>query len=195
MAKPSPIFKRFWMAYGGAGALLRSPYLYAALLIAPLCWGTWSAPNWWDTVISVLPNLLGFTLGGFAIFVSFGDARFIASLAAEADDTAQPSVYREFCATFVHFILVQVVALILAIVTKGMWFHASFPDYIAKALPIANMVWGGLCYGVFLYALTSVVAIALHVFRISTMYEQHQRIVPPEHPSCPCCTEQEAPKT
>jgi hypothetical protein len=146
-------------------------------------------------VISVLPNLLGFTLGGFAIFVSFGDARFIASLAAEADDTAQPSVYREFCATFVHFILVQVVALILAIVTKGMWFHASFPDYIAKALPIANMVWGGLCYGVFLYALTSVIAIALHVFRISTMYEQHQRIAPPEHPSCPCCIEQKASKT
>ena len=195
MAKPSPIFKRFWMAYGGAGALLRSPYLYVALLIAPLCWGTWSAPNWWDTVISVLPNLLGFTLGGFAIFVSFGDARFIASLAAEEEDPAQPTVYRELCATFVHFILVQVTALILAIVTKGMWFPASFPDYIAKALPIANMAWGAFCYCVFLYALTSVVAIALHVFRISTMYELHQRMVPSDDPSCPCCTKQKATKS
>ena len=183
------------MAYGGAGALLRSPYLYVALLIAPLCWGTWSAPNWWDTVISVLPNLLGFTLGGFAIFVSFGDARFIASLAAEEEDPAQPTVYRELCATFVHFILVQVAALILAIVTKGMWFHASLPDYIAKAIPIANMAWGAFCYGVFLYALTSVVAIALHVFRISTMYELHQHVAPPDDPGCSCCTKQEATKS
>ncbi|MDH6593345.1 hypothetical protein M2165_003234 [Variovorax sp. TBS-050B] len=195
MAKPSPIFKRFWVAYGGSGALLRSPYLYVALLIAPLCWGTWSAPNWWDTVISVLPNLLGFTLGGFAIFVSFGDARFIASLAAEEENAVRPTVYRELCATFVHFILVQVAALVLAIVTKGMWFQANLPDYIASALPIANLAWGAFCYAVFLYALTSIVAIALHVFRISTMYELYQRMAAPDEPGCSCRIEQEATKS
>ena len=195
MAKPSLIIKRFWMAYGGAKALLCSPYLYAALMLAPLCWGTWSEPNWWDTVISVLPNLIGFTLGGFAILVSFGDARFIASLAAEEEDPAQPTVYRELCATFVHFILVQVGALILAIVTKGMRFHVSLPDFVVIVLPIANLAWGAFCYGIFLYALTSVVAIAFHVFRISTMYELHQRVALTDDSGCPCCSKQAATKS
>jgi hypothetical protein len=195
LAKPSPIFKRFWDAYGGFGALFRSPYLYLALIISPFCWGSWSTANWWETVIGVLPNLLGFTLGGFAIFVAFGDARFIASLAAEEDDPSRPTVYRELCATFVHFILVQVVALVLAIVTKGMWFTADLPEYLANALSIGNMAWGAFCYIVFLYALTSVVAIALHVFRISTMYELHQHTSRPDEPSDPCHSKQEATKS
>ena len=174
MTTSEPLFWRFWTAYGGTRALVRSPYLHIALVLVPLTWGTWSAAGWWDTVIGVLPNLLGFTLGGFAIFIAFGDARFIASLAAPEDDPNQPTVYRELCATFVHLILVQVTALGLAIVTKGMWFSATLPAFLESALPVANIVWGGVCYAIFLYALSSVVAIALHVFRISTMYERHQ---------------------
>jgi hypothetical protein len=131
---------------------------------------------WWETVIAVLPNLLGFTLGGFAIFVGFGDERFKASLAAPESDPEIPTVYRELCATFVHFIFVQVTALLVAIVTKGMWFKADLPVGLAELLPVMNMVWGAVCYAVFLYALTSVIAIGLHVFRIATMYETHQRI-------------------
>lgn len=171
----SPIFKRFWRAYGGVPAIVQSRYLHAALLITPFCWGSWSLPLWWETVIAVLPNLLGFTLGGFAIFVGFGDERFKASLAAPESDPEIPSVYRELCATFVHFIFVQVIALLLAIVTKGMWFNANLPERIADLLPVMNAAWGGVCYAIFLYALTSVIAIGLHVFRIATMYETHQR--------------------
>jgi hypothetical protein len=184
---PDPIFRRFWTAYGGTRALLSSPYLRAALILTPFCWGSWSIPNWWDTVIGVLPNLLGFTLGGFAIFAAFGDERFIQSLAAPEDDPQQPSVYREFCATFVHFILVQLGALLLALVSKGMWFRLELPTDAgavagawAAVLPIANLAWGAVCYFVFLYALTSVIAIALHVFRISTMFELHQRLPKPK---------------
>lgn len=188
---PSPIFKRFWVAYGGSKALIRSRYLHFALLLVPFCWGSWSVPDWWDTVIGVLPNLLGFTLGGFAIFVAFGDSRFIASLAEAEADPNQPSVYRELCATFVHFILVQVVALVLAIVTKGMWFEADLPAALEAALPVANMVWGAACYLVFLYALTSVIAVALHVFRITTMYELHQRMTQRQEEACKCQPKQE----
>lgn len=136
---------------------------------------------WWDTVISVLPNLLGFTLGGFAIFVGFGDERFKASLAAPEDDPTQPTVYRELCATFVHFIFVQVIAMLLALISKGMWFKAPLPEQFLAALPVMNAVWGAACYAVFLYAITSVIAIGLHVFRIATMYEMHQRLAAPRN--------------
>lgn len=173
------ITRRYWNAYGGWRAVRRSRYLHAALAITPFCWGSWSEPLWWDTVISVLPNLLGFTLGGFAIFVGFGDERFKASLAAPEDDPTQPTVYRELCATFVHFIFVQVIALLLALVSKGMWFKAPLPVQLLAALPAMNTIWGAACYAVFLYAITSVIAIGLHVFRIATMYELHQRLTTP----------------
>lgn len=192
LAKTSSIFIRFWRAYGGFRALFTSRFLRVALLTLPFCWGSWSTANWWDTVIGVLPNLLGFTLGGFAIFVSFGDARFIASLASDEDDPNQPTAYRELCATFVHFILVQVVALLLAILTKGMWFEAHLPRVITNALTVTNWVWGAFCYAIFLYGITSVVAIALHVFRISTMYENYQRLIPPDEPKCRCSAEQDS---
>jgi hypothetical protein len=175
VAVPSPIFGRFWRAYGGWPAIFQSRYLYAAVLLTPFCWGSWSSPLWWDTVISVLPNLLGFTLGGFAIFVGFGDERFKASLAEPEGDADTPTVYRELCATFVHFILVQVLALLVAILSKGMWFPINLPSGMVDTILALNVVWGAICYAVFLYALTSVVAIGLHVFRIATMYESHQR--------------------
>lgn len=175
-AQPS-IVARYWRAYGGSRSLFSSRYLLLALVILPLTWGTWSKELWWETVIGVLPNLLGFTLGGFAIFIGFGDERFKQTLAAPEDDPGAPSVYLEFSATFVHFILVQVIALLLAVAAKGMNFGVAWPACIAKLIPAANLVLGGVSYLCFLYALTSVLAVTFHVFRIASMYETHQRFI------------------
>jgi hypothetical protein len=190
MTSPAPIsiVERYWIAYGGVSALFSSRYLLLAVLILPLTWGTWSKDGWYDIVIGVLPNLLGFTLGGFAIFIGFGDERFKQSLAAPEDEAGTPSVYLEFCATFVHFILVQVVALLLAVASKGMNFGFPWPSCLAKLIPAANLVAGGVSYLCFLYALTSVLAVTFHVFRIAGMYETHQRFIaddeqPPDDPS------------
>lgn len=157
--------------------MLKSAYFHLALALNLFCWGLWSQPNWWDVIFSVIPNLLGFTLGGFAIFVGFGDEKFISSLAEMEDDPSAPSVYREFCATFVHFIVIQVVSLLLAVISKGMYFQADLPDWVSSVIKIGNIAWGALCFSVFLYALTSVLAIGFHVFRISNMYELHHRML------------------
>lgn len=172
------IFARYWRAYGGRGALLRSPYLHLAAILLAATYATWSKNDWWDQVISVLPNLLGFTLGGFAMFLGFGDEKF-RSLLAEPDDEApdEPSLYVSLCATFVHFILVQVVALLSAILAKSWWFFFAWPDSMRLALPWINLIGGALGYGLFLYAVTSVLAATMHVFRIATWYEAHQRTV------------------
>lgn len=80
------IFGTYWRAYGGWIALLKSPYFHAALVLLALTFHTWTAEDWWEDVTSVLPNLLGFTLGGFAIFIGFGDERFRALLAEPEED-------------------------------------------------------------------------------------------------------------
>lgn len=170
------ILRRYWIAYGGWSGLIHSPYLHAALILLVLTFNSWMSDEWWDTVISVLPNLLGFTLGGFAIFIGFGDADFIGSLAEPEEDASKPTVYGALCATFVHFILVQVGALLYAVVAKSWWFYVDWPEEVQRILPFMNAVGGAVGYCLFLYALTSVLAATLHVFRIAMMYEKYQLI-------------------
>ena len=172
------IFLRYWRAYGGLPALLRSPYFHASLVLLALTFHTWSGPVWWDIVIGALPNLLGFSLAGFAIFIGFGDERFRALLAEPEENETRPTIYVSLCATFVHFIVVQILALIYAVVAKSWWFYAPWMDPVRDFLPQVNLVAGAIGYGIFLYALTSVLAATMHVFRIASMYETYQRHLP-----------------
>ena len=171
------IFKVYWASYGGLGALLCSPYLHLAILLLALTFRSWSGwgcdasqcTQWWEQTISVLPNLLGFTLGGFAIFIGFGDEKFRALL-AEDDENSSVNAYVALCSTFVHFILIQVLALIVAIVAKSWWFYTPLVDPVRSWLPLLNGVGGAIGYGLFLYAITSVLAATMHIFRIAKMY-------------------------
>lgn len=178
------IFSRYWQAYGGLGALVRSVYLHAALLVLlPVTFHTWSEPLWWNDVLSALPNLLGFSLAGFAIFIGFGDERFRTLLAEPEENPTRPTIYVSLCATFVHFILVQIIALIYAVIAKSWWFYATWMEPVRELLPWMNSIAGGVGYALFLYALTSVLAATMHVFRITSMYEayQHSTFTPSQH--------------
>lgn len=185
------IYRTYWSAYGGLDALVRSLYLLAAVILLVFTYPTWGRPfflsqpldpAWWDQSISVLPNLLGFTLGGFAIFIGFGDEKFRAALAAPPDENCEAekdlaSVYVSLCATFVHFILVQMLALIIAVLAKTWWFYAPWMEPLRLQLPYLNAVGGAVGYGLYLYALMTVLAATMHVFRISTMYATFQKVM------------------
>ena len=171
------IYSRYWHAYGGWKALRQSPYLHLAALLLLATYATWSQKDWWDQVIAVIPNLLGFTLGGFAMFLGFGDEKFRALLAEpDEDNPEQPSLYVSLCSTFVHFIVIQLSALICALLAKSWWFVLPWPPQVTQILPALNWIGGAIGYGFFLYAVTSVLTGTLHVFRIATWYEQHQRV-------------------
>lgn len=170
------IFSRYWRAYGGATGLFRSPYLHLALLASALTFHTWMSDGWWQDVISALPNLIGFTLGGLAIFIGFGDEKFRTLLADPDEKNQAPSIYVGLCATFVHFILIQAFALLFAVVAKSLNFHWAALDPWWPIVEKGNWLFGWAGYFLFLYALTSIIAVTMHVFRISTMYEQYRRV-------------------
>lgn len=171
------IYARYWRAYGGTSALVRSFYLHVALVLSAISANAWLTSGWWDQVTSILPNVLGFTLGGFAIFISFGDEKFRQLLAEpEEDDDETPTAYVKLCSTFVHFILVQIAALLFAIIAKALYFPwPGAPACFQAALPWLNGVNGFLGYALFIYSLTSALAATMHVFRIASMYESFQK--------------------
>jgi hypothetical protein len=177
------IFSRYWSAYGGFSAFIKSPYFHLSLLLLALTYNIWSNIEWWDISISVLPNLLGFTLGGFAVFLAFGDDKFREML-IESDDEAEDeedgknnraSLYVELCATFVHFIFLQITAFLLALISKSLYFQYDWPNCIANMIANLTLFFWGFGFLFFLYSMTSILAATMHLFRTATWYEMHQR--------------------
>jgi hypothetical protein len=96
--------RQYFGAYGGWKNVLVSPYLHVAAMLAILTPGIWARPGWWDIPLGVLPNVIGFTLGGYAILIAFGDERF-KTLLTTPSNQHPASAFLAINATFVHFLL------------------------------------------------------------------------------------------
>ena len=145
--------------YGGWKAFVKSRFVWLAILLLVPTWKTWSQPGWWDTVLSVVPNLLGFTLAGFTMSLAVGDDAYRRVLAEAGTEDGGPSVMESVVCTFFVFIAVQVVSLLAAICFKGMWAVQVDATLYEILLPIGWGLWG-LSYFLFLYGIVLAVATA-----------------------------------
>ena len=175
--KVNGMWVRYWRSYGGGASLLVSRYLYLAVVLTLLTAGNWTTDAWWESVTSVLPNVLGFTLGGFAILVSFGDERFKAIL-AEGKLNGDPSTYLKISAGFMHFIVVQVLALSIALIAKSAYvLDLRWVRHWAGGRPTWLFVieLGGSFVGylLFMYSITTALAAGMSVFRLSFYFERY----------------------
>lgn len=150
----------YWSSYGRWPALRSSRYAYFSLILAiatclyrlgDACW------NWPNTVIGALPNILGFSLGGYAILIGFGDKEFLKALIGPEKD-GSPSVYMEVSGAFVHFILIQVVALLFAFLVDTFQTRHFVTNFIGVFL--------------FIYAMCSVVAATFAVLNVASWYDK-----------------------
>lgn len=180
------IFSRYWLAYGGCKEVLFSPYFHIAVLLTLALNHSWINGEWWNTAITILPSLIGFSLGGFAIWLGFGDEKF-RHLISHQGESEKASPYIELSATFAHFIVIQLVALIGALIGQGTaftlpsnhWFTAIFeatgmpsdalPTYVA---PLFHF----LGYLFFIYALMTALAATLAVFRVASWFEKYRNL-------------------
>ena len=172
------IIGRYWSAYGGINAFLFSPYVHLSIFETVLAVNLISdEDHWWDFSLQILPNILGFTLGGFAIFLSFGNEKFIAAISGnDPDEEEDYSPFMGICATFLHFIMIQSLALCFAIfgrVTRNIKLPSmdESHDTCACILHYGNMLFEWTGFWLFFYSIALIVAAALAIFRISTWYD------------------------
>ncbi|USD33957.1 MULTISPECIES: hypothetical protein [unclassified Vibrio] len=174
---PTNMFKKYWSSYGGFKAIFTSGYFYASVLLAAVLYPHWSKVGWWDSVLSIMPNLLGFTLGGFAMWVAIGDEHFKATIAGTSEDE-DASPFMEVNATFAHFIFLQIVSILLALINKA--YEITLPyDHILVTLwggnlNTATLVFYYFSYFVFIYALVSALASVIALFTVSYWYDDYQ---------------------
>lgn len=173
------IVRAYWATYGGVRAVATSPYAHTSLLLTVITWPSWSAPGWWDQPMTVLPNMLGFTLGGYAMLMAFGDEKFKSFLTGPKRGE---SPYSGISSTFLHFLVLQGIALLCAVVAKARPFSgfpfidrllSSYPAVGAMRYYFTQTIWG-VGFFLFIYAIISAVAASFAVFRVSQWYESYQ---------------------
>lgn len=171
------ILKRYWKGYGGFKALFASPYMWSSVIITLILLPHYSKPLWWEDVLSIMPNLLGFSLGGYAMWIAIGDDNFRKLISGE-DGDGEPSPYMEVNAAFVHFIILQITSILLALFAKAYNFPLPKSHFIVATLGeflnTAIVIWYGISYFVFIYALVSALAATLALLRVSSWYDMHQ---------------------
>jgi len=168
-------FPKYSDDYGGLDVLVASKYFWLSVVAAIVCSRYFGAPGWWDLVLGVVPGLVGFSIAGVAIFVSLGSDKLRASLAGAMPNKVETSPFIDFMAMFTHFIVTQLIALVVAIVSKALYqspISAASP-LVSYAEPFKEPLWwlGGFF---FIYAVLLCVALAVEIYRLATIIDDFQ---------------------
>lgn len=158
-----------WQATGGWRGVFHGPDPWLVGILWCLTYPFWITSGWWTQVLSVLPNVLGFTLGGFAIFLGFGSDSFRSFLVEgkRLDRTQYVSV----SGSFLVFSTVQLIAIAYALVVNAL--QVPPPEFLAPyadLISTGNKISGGIGYLFFIYSLVLALRIALRLFRLSRWY-------------------------
>jgi len=167
------ILGRYWTIYGGLRDLLLSPYLHLSLLLTILMNRFWQVEAWWNTAISIMPSILGFTLAGFTIWLGFGDEKF-RQLIAKRQKKSGNSAYMGASAAFVHFIIVQLIALLAALWALATAYDLQDGNCLKPLMPYLSKVGHFIGFFLFVYALLTILAATAVVFRAAFWYETHR---------------------
>ncbi len=170
------IWIRYWEANGGWNAIASSNYARIALAFTALGSGFWLEPEWWELPLAVLPNLLGFSIGGAAILFGVIQPNVFKILRKKGVNSSASFMSR-FTASFTHFVVVQASALLAAII------HKSAAFFVATKTASGNLEFNGggptlvfqglsgISWFLFIYAVMLTFATAMEVFRISDILQ------------------------
>lgn len=183
MSNKESALRKYWTWYGGFKAIYHSWYFRLACIIALL--GYFISPfhtEWWDVFISIIPNLLGFSIGAYALVIGLGNEKFLLVITGSSvKDKASASPFLSVSATFIHFIIVQTIAIFLLLFSKAL--YIPMPVLISElvhsssvALATYNASKFTLHYlAIFfaVYALLLVVSAALHMLTMTSWIDQY----------------------
>lgn len=169
----------YFRDYGGWAAVFSSPIFLLALALTGLNYSMWLSAEWIEPAETLIPSLLGFSLGMYAIIFSIINNRLKNALQAVKDRRDVPML-AVVNATFFHFILVQVIALIWALMFRGTALIDLF-TVLSRSITGAMSVFFVLyAIGSFVghlllvYSVLLTISAALAVYRIAMIKEPEQ---------------------
>lgn len=166
---------RYLRDYGGWKGLTLSPFLHAGIVISALSYPIWMTSKWADSVTGIIPNLLGFSLGTYALLFSLMSTRMKQALKHLRNKAGTPYL-DEINATFFHFILVQTICLSWALVMKSSAIYdlavtCGAPTQTMQYIAFGDDLAGFLGYTLLAYSLFLVIASSLAVYRLARLVD------------------------
>lgn len=169
--------KRYFHSYGGWAAVFLSPLFLASVAISLFGFETWVVNEKWAQLAqSIIPNLLGFTLGTYAILFSLMTNRLKKAL-KELKNSRGVTFLEEVNSTFFHFIFVQVISIAWSILYQGYALSRAMSlvgikEEIQHCIGYTLFLLGG-CLGhiLVIYSLLLIIAAGMAVFRIALIVD------------------------
>jgi hypothetical protein len=169
------IIHRYWHHYGGRTVLYTSPYVHISLFFTVCTIPFWLYKEWWSHSLAIIPSILGFTLGGFAVFLGYGSDKFRSIMAVEDENGYSP--YMEVVSTFLHFVIVQMLTLLLSLLAISIDSITFLAISQADRPILITIIWlllGGIGYGIFLYSLLLAFAVSFALYRLAYIYTKFE---------------------
>jgi hypothetical protein len=167
--------RRYFADYGGWRGLWLSPFLHFGVLVSALSYPTWMSSKWADVVTGIIPNLLGFSLGTYALLFSLMSNRMKQALKHLKNKAGTPYL-DEINATFFHFILIQTISLSWAILMRSsvvydLARYLAAPSCFMHIIEWGNTAAGFIGFTLLCYSLLLVIASSLAVYRLARIVD------------------------
>lgn len=156
--------RAMYRSYGGPKSVLRSAYLWIALVLSAVSWRRIADESWSSAAQAILPNLAGFSIAAFAILFAILDARARRALRAPAEKLGGRSPLLVLASSVTHSVVVQIFALLFAFSFVAKPFP-TVPGYECAAV-VVTLAFSAVGLLIFLYAVVLVLATVLTIFKI-----------------------------
>ena len=173
---------RYFRYYGGIKEILRSPYLIYSTIFSLFLFPIWTNENWWELVIIIQPSIIGFSLAGYAILLTFGNEEFLKLIRGRREEN-ETSPYMMLSSTFFHFLFIQIIAIFAAILFKS--FYHPIPCLvihcfgkigidIIKINNVLKLLFWFIGFTIFIYSLSLAIAAINYVLKTSELFDDQR---------------------
>lgn len=180
--------KTFWSIYGGfQNGLIKSGYFWFSLITSILGIILFYLIDGIDAfsmivhlnekILSILPNIIGFNIGAYALIIGFGQKNIIDQMSIKLDDSKY-TLFQHMGATFAFSVLIQSFTIMVSFFLE--LFIESFQKLNLCNLSIStiNGLNGFIFYMLLFLSIYSVVLIpkiVLNVFGFSQLYHYYNK--------------------
>lgn len=160
-----------------------SGYFWVSVVLTAGLWRIFKTGEWADYALSIIPTVLGLTLAGAAILTTIGGDAFRERLALLEGSKGQEAPILELLSNFIVAMIVQLIALVMALVFNAKPFDASLLELIGLRPCLAewvNTAVGALGSLLLVYGVLLILGAAFTVRALATVYVRDVRRETPE---------------
>lgn len=108
--------RKLYKHHGGIASVASSFYFWLAVLFSILSFRSIPSFDWAEVTLTIMPSLAGFTIAAFAIIFAILEPNMLKALVSPDDEGQSPIA--AIAASIGHAVLIQILSIIIAILSK-----------------------------------------------------------------------------